>query len=505
MFSSLTDGRVLSNGRYRLLLTASGTGFSAFDGLMLTRWHRDALADCGGVLLYLRDLDDGSVWSAGRQPIPPGRGARYRLQYRHGCVRIVRKEHEIESVCDAAVADSSPAEVRRLTLRNTSSRPRRIEVTTYLEVVLHYWGADAGHPGFSKLFVETGHDGGGAALWARRRPRSAEEKFPYLVHALHGDGPLQLETDRARFLGRGRTLERPLALEGRLSGTLGSVLDPVFSLRRVVQIEPGGEAVLTAVIATGDDKEATLALAASMRSPDEVNALFARAADAESSRARRFRLTRARAERLQRLGTALLYGDPLLGATTTPARTSTADGAHHGSADVARPPLEGASIAVHATHAELDNGAANALTAAARYWKELGLTIAWTLVCEDASCAGQHGCTLEILADRVRSDGVLASAVARAAAGDRAVEAVDTFAKVVVGAGDLAKLGADVSSLATARARKTRKSASPDEAEHSQPSATTATSTAGAEATVRTVFVLTTATGASLRTATSTA
>ena len=75
--------------------------------------------------------------------------------------------------------------------------------------------------------------------------------------------PIEYETDRARFLGRGRTPADPAALDpgATLSGTTGPVLDPIFSLRRRVRLEPGASAVVAFTTAVADSRDEALALA----------------------------------------------------------------------------------------------------------------------------------------------------------------------------------------------------------------------------------------------------
>src|SRR5205823_2639262 len=142
-------------------------------------------------------------------------------------------------------------EIRTVSLHNTSDQQRQIELTTYAEVVLNDPAAHAAHPAFAKLFVETEHVAAAQALLAHRRPRSTGEHHPWMAHVLDGTGALQCETDRARFVGRGRSRADPLALaaDAPLSGTAGSVLDPIFSLRRGVALAPGQGATLTLLFA----------------------------------------------------------------------------------------------------------------------------------------------------------------------------------------------------------------------------------------------------------------
>ena len=249
---STAAAAVLARGAYAVLLTAAGGGCSTFDGYALTRWTADRTRDCDGFFVYLRDVDSGELWSAGHQPV--GRAAD-RYEADPARATIVREDGEIETRLEVRTAVEGNAELRCITLANRGGRTRRIEVTTLAELVLNTPGGDAAHPAFSKLFVQTGWMAERESLVAWRRLRSPDDEPLWTVHRLLAedtDAP-SFETDRARFLGRGRTLAAPAALDrdARLSGTVGNVLDPVFSLRRVVTLGPGESATLIAFLGAG--------------------------------------------------------------------------------------------------------------------------------------------------------------------------------------------------------------------------------------------------------------
>jgi len=253
----------LSNGHYEVQVSDTGAGQSALDWIALTRGRLDALQDDLGSILYLRDLDDGRCWSLGYQPTRTPTPL-YRTEATDGCFVLEREDEDIAARLEVRVAADADREERRLTLTNRSARPRRIEVTSYLEVVLCHPAADAAHPAFAKLFVQTERDAATGALLARRRPRAAHEHWPWLVHALAGADAQEWETDRMRFLGRGRTPAAPAALtgDGPLSGTVGNVLDPVFSLRTRVALAPGAQVGLIFLTGVAPDRSAALALIA---------------------------------------------------------------------------------------------------------------------------------------------------------------------------------------------------------------------------------------------------
>ncbi|HEU0298030.1 MAG TPA: hypothetical protein VFR37_01220 [Longimicrobium sp.] len=254
---SRSTAAVLRRGDYALLLTAAGGGGSSYRGHALTRWTADRTRDADGFFVYLRDLDSGDVWSAAHQPAARSADA-YEAHLAGGRAEIVRRDGEIETRLDVRLPAGGDAELRRITLTNHGDRPRRVEVTTYAELVLNTHAGDAGHPAFSKLFVQTGWMEERETLAAWRRLRSPEDEPLWAVHRLLADdGPVEHETDRARFIGRGRTLASPAGMDAgaRLSGTVGNVLDPVFSLRRVVILPPGESASLIALLGAGRTRQ----------------------------------------------------------------------------------------------------------------------------------------------------------------------------------------------------------------------------------------------------------
>ncbi|MFB1488474.1 MULTISPECIES: GH36-type glycosyl hydrolase domain-containing protein [unclassified Thiocapsa] len=255
----------LSNGRYAVSFSEVGSGVSSWHWIGLTRGRADPVIDDLGSILYLRDLKTGRSWSAGYQPtrVPAslyrcravGEGPEAR-------VALERETEELFIRLTLGVEAASDLECRRLSLQNRSARARRIEVTSYLEVVLNDPSADAAHPAFSKLFVQTDRDAASGALLAWRRPRAAEERWPWLVHAVAGAEPLEWETDRRRFLGRGGSPHAPAALIGTepLSGALGSVLDPILALRVIVELPPDGDDEILFLAGAAEGRESALGL-----------------------------------------------------------------------------------------------------------------------------------------------------------------------------------------------------------------------------------------------------
>jgi cyclic beta-1,2-glucan synthetase len=234
---------LLSNGRYAVMLTAAGSGYSRCADLAITRWREDLTCEPWGSYVFLRDVHSGAVWSAAYQPtgVEPDL---YRVTFSEDRAEFYRRDGAITTTLEVLVSPEDDAEIRRVCLTNLGARTREIEVTSYAELVLAPPAADAAHPAFSNLFVHTESIAARDVLLATRRVRAPTEPTIWAAHvvAVEGQpgGGAQFETDRGRFLGRGRGIRTPMAvIDGRpLSNTAGAVLDPIFSLRRRVRLAP---------------------------------------------------------------------------------------------------------------------------------------------------------------------------------------------------------------------------------------------------------------------------
>lgn len=237
--------QLLSNGRYGVMLTGAGSGYSRWGDQALTRWREDATCDDWGSYVYLRDVNSGRTWSPTYQPLTDETGA-FEVTFNEDRAEYVHRDEDIVTNLQIIVSAEDDSEVRRLTVSNLSDQTREIDITTYSELVLTTQAADMAHPSFAKMFVETEYLAGLGALLATRRKRSKSEPEIWTAHLAVTDdktvGQREYETDRARFLGRGGDVCCPAAImDGRpLSGTTGAVLDPVFALRNRIVLPPGG-------------------------------------------------------------------------------------------------------------------------------------------------------------------------------------------------------------------------------------------------------------------------
>ncbi len=306
--------QLLSNGRLNTVLSRSGSGFSRWRGLAVTRWREDPVPDPWGSFLLLRDEDDGDLWSVTPQPMGVARPDDA-VEFQPGRARFSGRHHNIHHALEVAVAPTVDLELRRLTLSNHGDRHRTLSLTTYAELVLGPHGDDDAHPAFSKMFVQTEWDARCGLLLATRRRRSDNQAQVWIAQALQvcgtPDGRVDHETDRARILGRGRTLRNAAAMqpEAVLSNTTGCVLDPVFSLRHDFSLAPDRSIELLLWTQVADSRQGVLALREQLDDPGAAARLFADATREARAALQRFGIIPARATRFAHWLSALLISD----------------------------------------------------------------------------------------------------------------------------------------------------------------------------------------------------
>ncbi|WP_425058993.1 GH36-type glycosyl hydrolase domain-containing protein [Sporomusa carbonis] len=305
---------ILSNGTFMTMVTNSGSGFSRYEGLAVSRWREDPVLDNWGSYMYIRDVTRNVVWSPAFQPCRVA-SSEQRVQFSLDRATFMRVDGHVQTSLDICVSPEWNAEVRRLTLTNAGNEARIIEVTTFLELALTSPMADDAHPAFSKLFIKTAYVEDAQCLLARRRPRQEDEKPLWAAHSLMTAGrtlgPVEYETDRAGFIGRGHTLALPQGIRSRLRGTVGSVADPAFIMRRRVSIEPGEQVQLFAVTAVAGTKEEAVDIVSRFSGDLVVERTFQLAWNRSQIELRHLHLTAAQATAFQTFAGQVLYTPPL--------------------------------------------------------------------------------------------------------------------------------------------------------------------------------------------------
>ncbi|MEO6039620.1 MAG: glucoamylase family protein, partial [Saprospiraceae bacterium] len=251
--------QLLSNGSYHTMVTNAGGGYSQWKDLAVTRWREDATQDNWGSFCYLRNLDTGEFWSAAYHPTLK-KPSSYLADFSQGRVEFRRLDGEIETYTEVVVSPEDDIEIRRIHLNNQSRSSINIEITSYCEIVLTEAAADNAHPAFSNLFVQTEIIAQQQAILGTRRPRSKEERPPWMFHlmklSMAEASEVSFETNRKNFIGRGHSLADPQVMlrSAPLSNTDGAVLDPIVSVQSRTVLGPNKTIIIDVITGISDTR-----------------------------------------------------------------------------------------------------------------------------------------------------------------------------------------------------------------------------------------------------------
>ena len=367
---------LLGSAPYTVMLNHNGSGYSRYESIAVTRWRADSTRDDTGQFCYINDLTAGAMWSSAYQPFA-ALASHSRAWLASDRVTLHRIDGDMETRTEITVVPADSAEVRRVTLTNTGSEPHEIELTSYGEVAMTTQASDRAHPAFSNLFVETEWHGWCTAITATRRPRSPDDTRLWCVHVVDAGrdriGNVTCETDRAQFIGRGRTVRNPLVMtaSGDLSGTTGPVLDPIFALRTRVMVAPGQSVSVAFTTLVARSAEAAYELAGRYHDSHAAQRALDFAWTSTQIELRELGITPAHAAVFQEIAAQLLYLGGSLGPPHDELRRSRGSQPllwAHG--------ISGDNPIVLAMIESIDGlPTLRELFAAHRYWRRRGLTV----------------------------------------------------------------------------------------------------------------------------------
>ena len=307
--------QLLSNGRYGLMITNSGGGYSQWDGLEITRWRSDRTQDQWGSFCYVHEAETGRLWSTTYHPIG-GNVEEYSVTFELDRASFRRIDNGIQTETEVIVSPEDDVEIRRFTLVNRSGRIRRLNLTTYIELSMAPHNADRQHPAFNKLFIQTEAIPDYRALLAFRRPRSEDDPPIFVAHRLTMDPGEQeafrFETDRRRFVGRGRTLANPMGVFQDLGNNQGFVLDPILSLSQSVSLSPRQRVQVSSVLATGKSRQQVLVLMEKYREPHAIDQAMDFTWASAQLELQMLHIQPDEARRFQQMASHLLFPNPLM-------------------------------------------------------------------------------------------------------------------------------------------------------------------------------------------------
>ncbi|WP_080904103.1 GH36-type glycosyl hydrolase domain-containing protein [Parabacteroides sp. Marseille-P3160] len=377
---------LLSNGHYHIMVNNAGGGYSRWNNIAVTRWREDATSDNLGLFVYLKERNSSEFHSITYQPVHSTLLDREAI-FTQAYSEFHQKGSKLETHMTICISPEDDIELRRIRLINHSHTARTIELTTYSEVVIAPQAADEAHPAFSNLFVQTEFVPDLSALLCTRRARSENEYPPCLIHLLlvddHQQKDISCETDRALFIGRGCSLNNPLAMQhsGPLSNSCGSVLDPAISLRRTVTVPPDSEITVCVLLGMTETREAALALVDKYQNIRMTERAFELAWTHNQVVLHQLNITEAEAQLYSKLAGSLVYANSLRRASQTTLKSN-----RRGQDGLWSYSISGDVPIVLVRISDLSGiELVRQIVLAHAYWRMKGLTVELIIVNEDVS------------------------------------------------------------------------------------------------------------------------
>jgi cyclic beta-1,2-glucan synthetase len=311
--------QLLCNGRYGLMLTNAGGGYSRWGDFEITRWRSDRTRDPWGTFCYIHEASSDRLWCNTYQPTG-GKVEGYSADFSLDRAVFRREDNGIESETEIIVAPEDDVEIRRMTLINRSLRTCQLDLTSYIELSLAPHNADRQHAAFNKLFIQTEAVPEHHALLAFRRLRQDNEPPIYVGHRFtleHDDAEaLRFETDRARFIGRGRTLAHPMGAVQEPGNSQGFAIDPILSLRQSLSVGSGKRVQVSMVLAGAATREQVLSMMKKYGDPHAIDRAMDLAWSSAQLELRLLRIQPDDARRFQQMASHMLFPNPLLRSPT---------------------------------------------------------------------------------------------------------------------------------------------------------------------------------------------
>jgi cellobiose phosphorylase len=309
----IPEVQLLSNGRYQVMITNSGGGYSRWKNLSVTRWREDSTLDNYGIFCYIKDVNSGRLWSNTYHPtLHPS--INYEAIFSQGHVEFRRQDYNLFTKTEIVISPEDDTEMRKIKITNRTQTTKTLEITSYSEIVIASQASDESHPAFSNLFIQTEIMQKYRAIFATRRPRSENEQPPHLFHLMDVYGAsiedISYETDRMQFIGRGRTIVHPQAIDGQLSGRQGSVLDPIMAIRYRISLRPNQTANIDLVFGISETRESAEALMHKYRDHNLKKRAFELAWTHSQVLLRQIKATEADAQLFGKLASSIIYGNP---------------------------------------------------------------------------------------------------------------------------------------------------------------------------------------------------
>ena len=254
---------VISNGRYALVVSQVGGGFSWLDHSefnRLNRWHQDLIQDNWGKYFYIKNNGTNQVWSPTWMPSKTSLDY-YRVNYGFGYSQFTSEFNKIRIVLTVFIPLNEQIEIWNFKIFNQNSTQINLSIYSYFEWCL---GSSADHHReFHKTFLETDFDPEINCMTAKKRlweiPINNRGhwniQYPYIGFISCTNQINSYDGDKESFIGKFGSVEKPQGISlTSLAKRTGKWNDSIASVMTNINIEPSGEHELSFIIGLKENK-----------------------------------------------------------------------------------------------------------------------------------------------------------------------------------------------------------------------------------------------------------
>lgn len=239
---------VISNGKYGLVISQTGGGFSwdtHSEFNRLNRWHQDLVQDNWGKYFYFKDNDTGDVWSPTWMPVKTELDF-YQIIYGFGYAKFMSEYKGVKVSLTVFVPLKEDLEIWNFKIENNSSQKKSISIYTYFEWCLG--SSSDHHREFHKTFLETHFDSQMNCMTATKRlweiPLGDRGhwniEYPYLGFISCSEKISDYDGDKDSFVGQYGSIQNPAGISSKSLGKkLGKWNDSIGSIKTEIDIDPG--------------------------------------------------------------------------------------------------------------------------------------------------------------------------------------------------------------------------------------------------------------------------
>jgi len=259
------------------MINSDGDGFSKYMNMMVHRFRADVHANTGQYI-YIKDLGSGRLWSSTYHPTRT-EPDEYQAIFSPYKAEFKRRDGEVSTHTQVSLSPSHNIEIRKVKLSNHSKEAKRLEITSYLEVVADSHLAELSHPAFNKLFIESEFLPEHKIFLSRRRSGKTAESL-CLMHTVKTDRrpvkKVEYENDRMKFIGRNNSPENPAAVVGSIpfSNRAGFCSDPIMSLRVAISIPAGQSASVSFITGVCESMEEAIRISEELDTEYRIDDVF---------------------------------------------------------------------------------------------------------------------------------------------------------------------------------------------------------------------------------------